>query len=87
MIKKFVCSMLAAFAVAAFGAVDVNTGNQAALESIKGVGPALSSRIIAEREKSAFKNWADVVDRVKGLGEGYAAKLSDSWFNCRRCGV
>ncbi|MDH3209374.1 MAG: helix-hairpin-helix domain-containing protein [Burkholderiaceae bacterium] len=78
MIKKMLCSLLTAFAVAAFAAVDVNTADQEALASVKGIGPAISSKILEERKKSTYKDWADLVDRVKGLGEGNAAKLSEA---------
>ncbi len=76
MIKKLLSALLALFAAAAFAAVDVNKADQAALETIKGIGPAISGKIIDERKKSPFKDWADMVDRVKGIGEGNAAKFS-----------
>lgn len=76
MIKKLLAVLLALFIGAAWAAVDVNKADQAALESVKGIGPTLSERILTERKKSPFKDWADMIERVKGLGEGTAAKLS-----------
>lgn len=76
MLKQFVASALALFAAAAFAAVDVNKATQADLESIKGVGPTIAGKILDERKKGAFKDWNDMVDRVKGVGEGNAAKFS-----------
>ena len=76
MIKKLLVALLALFAAAAFAAVDVNKADQAALESIKGIGPAISGKIIDERKKSPFKDWPDMIARVKGIGEGNAAKFS-----------
>lgn len=76
MIKKFLAAMLALFATVAFAAVDVNKATQAELESIKGIGPAISSKILEERKKGSFKDWQDMIDRVKGVGEGNAAKFS-----------
>jgi competence protein ComEA len=76
MIKKLLFALLALFAAAAFAAVDANKADQAALETIKGIGPAISGKIIDERKKSPFKDWADLIDRVKGIGEGNAAKFS-----------
>src|SRR6185436_6299630 len=68
---------LAAFiAVTAFAAVDANKATQAELESIKGIGPAISGAIIAKRKKGDFKDWNDLVVRVKGIGETNAAKFS-----------
>lgn len=60
----------------AFAAVDVNKADQATLESVKGIGPGVSTRILDERKKAPFKDWGDLVDRVKGVGEGNAARFS-----------
>jgi competence protein ComEA len=76
MIKRLLATMLALFTAAAFAAVDVNKATQAELESIKGIGPGISAKILDERKKGSFKDWQDMVDRVKGVGEGNAAKLS-----------
>ncbi|CAM5795636.1 ComEA family DNA-binding protein [Rhizobacter fulvus] len=76
MIKKILAAVLALFAAAAFAAVDANKATQAELEGVKGIGPAISARIIEERNKGAFKDWQDMVTRVKGVGEGNAAKFS-----------
>ena len=62
--------------LAAFAAVDVNTADQAALEGIKGLGPAMSARIIAERSKGSFRDWSDLATRVSGLGDKNTATLS-----------
>ena len=78
MFKYLVASLLALFTAAAFAAVDINKGDQAALESVKGIGPAMSGRLLDERKKSPFKDWPDVIARVKGIGEGNAAKFSDN---------
>ena len=76
MIKKLLAVLLALFAAAAFAAVDVNTANQADLESVKGIGPAISAKIIDERKKGSFKDWQDMVTRVKGIGEKNSAEFS-----------
>ena len=76
MIKKILAAMLALFAAAAFAAVDVNKATQAELEAVKGIGPAISVKILDERKKGSFKDWQDLVVRVKGVGEGNAAKFS-----------
>ena len=76
MIKKIIAGMLALFAAAAFAAVDANKATQAELEAIKGVGPAIATKIIDERKKGTFKDWNDMVERVKGVGDGNAAKFS-----------
>jgi competence protein ComEA len=79
MLKKFWLPTLALlmFAGSVFAAVDVNSADQAALDSITGVGPATSKAILAEREKNGnFKDWADLECRVKGVGSRNAVKLS-----------
>lgn len=78
MFKYLVASLLALFTAAAFAAVDINKGDQAALESVKGIGPAMSGRLLEERKKSPFKDWSDVIARVKGIGDGNAAKFSEN---------
>jgi competence protein ComEA len=78
MLKKmlWVFAMLVATHTGAHAAVDVNKADQAALETVKGIGPGVSTRILDERKKSPFKDWPDLVDRVKGVGEGNAARFS-----------
>jgi competence protein ComEA len=76
MIKSFLAVALAAVAIAASAAVDVNSADQAALESVTGIGPSLSTRIIDERKKRSFSDWPDFMHRVKGIGQRTAAKLS-----------
>ena len=73
-------AVLFAFCVFPFGAlaasVDVNTADQSALEGVKGLGPAMSARIITERGKGKFRDWPDLATRVSGLGDKNTAKLS-----------
>ncbi len=76
MIRRLCTALLFFFAVSAFAAVDVNKANQADLESIKGIGPVISTKILDERKKGAFKDWNDMVSRVKGVGAGNAARFS-----------
>ncbi len=76
MIKKIIATLLALFAAAAFAAVDANKATQAELEAIKGIGPSIATKILDERKKGSFKDWGDLVERVKGVGEGNAAKFS-----------
>lgn len=62
----------------AAAAVDVNKADQAGLESIKGIGPALSGKLLAERQKAPFKDWGDLIGRVGGVGQGNAKRLSEA---------
>ena len=63
-------------AVTASAAVDLNLASVADLDGIKGIGPAVSSRILDERQKGPFKSWNDFITRVKGIGTGNAARFS-----------
>jgi len=76
MFKRILLSIALLCAGTAFAAVDVNQASVAELDGIKGIGPALSSRILDERKKGPFKNWSDLMARVKGVGQGSAARLS-----------
>lgn len=76
MIRHILATVLAAFAFNAFAAVDVNQASQAELESVKGIGPGLSGKILEARKAGSFKNWGDFVDRVPGVGAGNAARFS-----------
>ncbi|AUT61156.1 ComEA family DNA-binding protein [Paraburkholderia terrae] len=61
-----VLSLSAGFAAA----VEVNSADQAALESVKGIGPAHAKAIIDERTKNGpFKDADDLANRVKGIGQ------------------
>ena len=57
-------------------AVDVNQATEAELDGIKGLGPATTERILRERQKAPFQDWADLIRRVGGVGKGSAARLS-----------
>jgi len=76
MFKKILAASAMLFAFATFAAVDANKGTAAELDGLKGVGPAMSQRIIDARKQSAFKDWADLMSRVKGVKAKTAAKLS-----------
>lgn len=57
-------------------AVEVNTATEAELDSVKGLGPSQTARILQAREKGLFKDWADLMTRVKGIRPATAEKLS-----------
>lgn len=75
-IKKALTALLALAAATAFAAVDVNTASQADLDSIKGIGPGTSGKLLEQRKSAKFKDWADMIQRVPGIGDKRAAKLS-----------
>lgn len=60
----------------AASAVEINTANEAELDSVRGLGPASTERILKAREQGPFKDWADLMLRVKGIKPASADKLS-----------
>ncbi|MBU6437788.1 MAG: helix-hairpin-helix domain-containing protein, partial [Betaproteobacteria bacterium] len=78
MLRKLLLAVAMIFATTlAFAAVDINKATQAELESIKGIGPVTAKEILDERQKGgAFKDWNDVMSRVKGVKEKRSAEFS-----------
>ena len=77
MLKKIAAALAAmVFAVSAFAAVEANKGTVADFDGLKGVGPAMSKRIVDARAQGEFKDWPDLMSRVKGVKDKKAAKLS-----------
>ena len=76
LIKTLTAALLALASAAAFAVVDVNKANQAELESIKGIGPSMSTKILDVRKTGSFKDWSDLQSRVKGVRAGNSAKFS-----------
>jgi competence protein ComEA len=70
-----ICSMLAC---RCFAAVEINQATEAELDSVKGLGPSTTARILKERSSGPFKDWPDFMRRVKGFKPHTAAKLSDN---------
>jgi competence protein ComEA len=78
MLKRILIFVALLSAAICFATVDVNRGSEAELDGIKGIGPAMSSKILAERKKAPFKDWRDLMRRVKGIGPKSAGKLSEA---------
>ncbi|MFN3492879.1 MAG: ComEA family DNA-binding protein [Hydrogenophaga sp.] len=78
MFKKTLAALLAFAATVAMAAVDVNSASEADLDSIKGIGPGTTAKIIDARKVAKFKDWNDFIQRVPGIGDKRAAKLSAS---------
>ena len=75
--KKTLLALFLALSTAlSFAAVDVNKASEADLDSIKGIGPGTSSKILEARKSAPFKNWQDLITRVPGIGDKRAEKLS-----------
>ncbi|MDR7151007.1 competence protein ComEA [Hydrogenophaga palleronii] len=76
MFKKILATMAALATTIAMAAVDVNEATVADLDSIKGIGPGTSAKILEQRKDAKFKDWNDFIQRVPGIGDKRAAKLS-----------
>lgn len=60
----------------AYAKVEINSADQAALESVRGLGPSKAKAILLERKKNGpFKDATDLHTRVKGIGEKTVERL------------
>ena len=57
-------------------ALEVNQATEAELDGLRGLGPAFTRRILAERSLRPFVDWPDLMHRVSGMGGVTAQKLS-----------
>jgi competence protein ComEA len=76
MFKQSLVAALSLFVASAFAAVDANDASLADLDSIKGIGPGTSAKIMEQRKSGKFKDWNDLIERVSGIGGKRAAQLS-----------
>lgn len=65
------------FACSSAFALDINLANEAELDSVKGMGPALSAKVLKARAQGAFKDWSDLMQRVSGIRQNKAQQFSD----------
>jgi len=56
-------------------ALEINTATRAELEQLNGVGVAMAERVLAERAKAPFRDWADLERRVKGMRGARSERL------------
>lgn len=76
--KQFLLMVLASWflmAGSAFAVVDLNTANQAQLETIKGIGPSKAKAIMDYRAKNGPFKSVDDLDKVKGFGKKTIDKM------------
>lgn len=75
-LKRIVMAAAWLMASAAIAAVDINTASENDLDSIKGIGPSTAAKMMTARKQSPFKDWSDLIQRLGGIGEKRATKLS-----------
>ncbi|WP_291319977.1 helix-hairpin-helix domain-containing protein [Desulfonatronospira sp.] len=56
--------------------ININTAEQKELQSLQGIGPALSERIVEHRERFPFENKEDIM-QVSGIGESIYENIKD----------
>lgn len=76
--RKIITGLVLCLAANCFAAVDVNQASEAELDGIKGIGPSLSGKILAERGKAPFRDWQDLIRRVPGIRDKSAQRLSEA---------
>ena len=75
MSRRLIAGLLACAALSA-SATDINKADSAELQTVPGIGASIAGKIVEERKNGNFKDWADVVDRIPGVGPKSAARLS-----------
>jgi competence protein ComEA len=77
-VKRVLLALLLAGATLAH-AVDVNRANRAQLEQLRHIGPPLADAMLVARDQGgAFKDWSDLMARVRGIRAATAARLSEA---------
>lgn len=59
------------------GLVNINTADAAALEKLKGIGPAMAQRIVDYREANGAFQRVEDLQKVKGIGKAKLARLKE----------
>lgn len=77
MLKKIAATAIALLTSFTWAQVDLNKATEIELDGLKGLGPAITRQIMDERQKAPFRDWPDVMQRVKGIGPKKAAGLSE----------
>lgn len=76
MLKPVLTSLALLHAACTFASTDANLATLAELDAIQGISPALSQRIVDQRDKAHFADWTDLIGRVYGIGSAAAARFS-----------
>lgn len=75
--KKTAVLVTGLFAGLCWADIELNTATEIDLDGLKGIGPATTRQVLAERQRAPFKDWPDVLARIRGLGPHKAMQLSD----------
>ncbi|MCO5107411.1 MAG: helix-hairpin-helix domain-containing protein [Burkholderiaceae bacterium] len=78
-VLRAIAALALGFSVAGAAlALDANTATQAELETIRGVGPALSARIVEARRARPFDDLDDLKARVRGIGDANLRRMREA---------
>jgi len=76
-LKGLMCGLLVLMCCHTALALDINQANEAELDSVKGMGPSLSAKVLTARSQGPFKDWSDLMQRVSGIRQHKAKQFSD----------
>lgn len=71
------CTIFLLWAQIALAGVNINTADQATLETIPGIGPAKASAIITYRATNGNFSSITELTKVKGIGQKLLVKIQD----------
>jgi len=67
-------------------ALDIQQATEAELDSLRGMGPSLTAKVLAARAEKPFDSWSDLLRRVNGIREAMAQRLSDQGLTVQGLG-
>jgi len=76
MIKTLLATVTLLISLPVCAGLELNQASAAELDSVRGIGPGTSGKILLERERGPYQSWADLLARVKGIGATRAAAFS-----------
>jgi competence protein ComEA len=68
--------MLVLVVGSAHAAVDANTASVDTLQTVRGIGPSIAARIVAERARGPYRSLDDLQARVRGVGEASVRRMA-----------
>ncbi len=74
---RFATAIVLGLVSASVCALDIQSATEAELDSLRGMGPSLTAKVLAARAEKQFDSWADLMQRVNGIREATAQRLSD----------
>ena len=77
LIRGFLGGAIALMFCHAALALEINQANEAELDSVKGMGPSLSAKVLTARSQGPFKDWTDLMQRVSGIRQNKAQQFSE----------